>query len=163
MNIQTYGFNETPFSLKPHYAVFPSALAIDEKDQVADVMWTVVPGAVGEIIPKNGTINQELLKETISIHGKGVNDRELILSGDVMHLQGIDTQKSMDCYSFIDTDKCTLLTYHWVLTSNDFEKFNQALGFSNTLNELVHNLGVWKFQPDLLKELKTYVKYNENK
>jgi hypothetical protein len=65
----------------------------------------------------------------------------------------------MDCYSFIDADNANLVTYHWMLTPLDFEKFNQVLSVSNTLNELIHNLDNQRFLPKLLMELGKYVNY----
>ncbi|MBP9691915.1 MAG: hypothetical protein KBD90_01120, partial [Alphaproteobacteria bacterium] len=160
LNIQQHDKNDTPLSLKPQYALFPEAPAASDTDHVARVGWTVVPGREGKIIPAQGETNQNLLNETVTIHpGGAYPNNQMVLSGDVMHLQGINTQKSMDCYSFIDANNANLVTYHWMLTPLDFEKFNQVLSVSNTLNELIHNLDKQRFLPKLLMELGKYVNY----
>jgi hypothetical protein len=161
LNIQQHDENDTPLSLKPQYALFPEAPATSNTDHVARVGWTVVPGREGKIIPAEGETKQDLLKESVYIHPSGhePNPLEMVLSKDVMHLQGISTNKSMDCYSFIDADNANLVTYHWMLTPDDFMKFNQALSVSNTLNELILNLDYQRFLPKLLMELGKYVNY----
>ncbi|MBP9692423.1 MAG: hypothetical protein KBD90_03725, partial [Alphaproteobacteria bacterium] len=162
LNIQQHDKNGEPLSLKPQYALFPKAPARSQDTQEATVGWTVIPGVEGKIIPEQGETKETLWKETVSIHPTGENNDKLILSGNSMRLQGIDTQKSMDCYSFIDADKASLVTYHWMLTPHDFKKFNRVLRGSDTLNELIYNLDKQKFQPNLLKELKKYVLYPQD-
>ncbi len=163
LNIQKHEKSESPHSLKPQYGLFPDAPARSNTDQAAHIGWTVIPGVEGEIIPKQGVTNETLWKETVYIHPKGEEPYpdEMVLSGDVMHLQGVDTEKSMDCYSFIDANNASLVTYHWMLTSPDYDKFNQVLRGSNTLNALIYNLGKQGFHPNLLKELKQYVQYQD--
>jgi hypothetical protein len=162
LNIQQHDENDTPLSLKPQYALFPEAPATSNTDHVARVGWTVVPGREGKIIPAEGETKQDLLKESVYIHPSGhePNPLEMVLSKDVMHLQGISTNKSMDCYSFIDADNASLVTYHWMLTPHDFRNFSQALSVSDTLNELIYNLDHQQFLPNILMELKRYVKYS---
>ncbi|MBP9682916.1 MAG: hypothetical protein KBD76_16065, partial [Bacteriovorax sp.] len=160
LNIQQHDKNEEPLSLKPQYALFPGAPASSQDTQKATVGWTIIPGVEEKIIPEQGETKDTLWKETVSIHPTGENNDKLILSGNSMRLQGIDTKKSMDCYSFIDADNATLLTYHWMLTPLDFENFNQVLSVSDTLNELIQNLDNKQFLPNILEQLKLYVKYN---
>ncbi len=159
LNIQQHDKNDGPLSLKPQYALFPDAPASSQVPQEATVGWTVIPGRKGNIIPEQGEAKETLWKEAVSIHPAGENDPKLILSGNSMRLQGINKQKSMDCYSFVDEEKASLVTYHWMLTPHDFKKFNEVLKGSDTLNELIYNLDYQHFLPNLLMELKRYVYY----
>jgi hypothetical protein len=90
-----------------------------------------------------------------------LHPEDMILSGNSLHLRGIDPQKSVDFSSLVtfeeDGEKIAAVTYHWLLNDNDLDLFNDALREATTFRQLITALALFEPFNNILNELKKYV------
>lgn len=153
------------YSLKPQYQMYPGAKMLMNPDEVqgqkfsGPLQWIVIPGAEGSVLPEKKDNEEGLLADSVSVHrsgGKPFPDY-MILSGDVMHLTGIDSSKSVDAYDLVIFDDITAVTYRWLLADKDLETFNTALVRANTFGEIVHQCKKVGSIQKLLEELERFL------
>lgn len=85
----------------------------------------------------------------------------LILSGNIMHLTGINPIQSVDMYDLVAFDlngrKRIFITYRWLLNPQDLLIASNISSRSRTFRDIIAGLGLQKSFSKILDELKYYI------
>jgi hypothetical protein len=152
----------------PHYFVHPDAPAhFKGRNYVTNLKWTAAPGGKGHVTPANANHqHMQLLPDSISTHNHATG--VMLTSADVMHLQGLYHQHSVDLTSLVaftdeKNNNISAITYHWLLNNEDLNVFNIAITNAKTFRELINGLEPLGNFKNLVGELKRYVDFSGEK
>lgn len=158
-------------ALKPHCFVHPEVpYEADGNDLHSHLQWMVVRGDEGDVKPLKGDFSHGLHEDDIYTHAVPHHREDKMVMGmsaDVMHLTGVNHNKSVDMHSFVafkDTyhqnKKIVAITYHWLLNEKDINAFWNVLEKAPTFRGLINGLEPLASFNNMLAELKRYVDYS---